>query len=101
MFNGALSSCPSSPASSSSDDEDVDEIPSFSQSDHGSERTYDVGMGGDDDDDDVTPRRSRHGARRRDVDEEDDDHDHLMGSGSELLRNSAFDDDMGTEDGDM
>ncbi|GLE07606.1 hypothetical protein PINS_up018209 [Pythium insidiosum] len=103
MFSGALSSCPSSPASSSSEDEDVEPVPSFSQSDQGSERTFDVGMGGDDDDDDaVGPRRSRHGPRNRNVsDDEDEDHDHLMGSGSELLRNSTFDDDMGTEDGDM
>lgn len=87
MFNGSRMSSPSS-------SEVEDDSPDSSQDDdhysgRGGRAPLDASM------EDVDAR-STHGMH-----DDDDEHDLLMGSGSELLRNSTFEEDMSTEDGDM
>lgn len=87
MFAGAIATS----ASSSDDDDDDDDDDSSSSSDpdeshDASSSASQVVVGMDDDE-------SEHKAARRwNHDDADEDHDHLMGSGNELLRNSSFED---------
>ncbi|TYZ61994.1 hypothetical protein PybrP1_010902 [[Pythium] brassicae (nom. inval.)] len=78
MFAGAIAE------SSSSSDEDGDSSSSSSEpDDDGAAAGTSVGMD-DDESEQKVPRRWH--------DDVDDDHDHLMGSGNELLRNNSFED---------
>lgn len=76
MFNGALAN-----SISSSDEEDDNS--SSSEPDDDGENVAVVGME-DEESEQKVPRRWN--------EEVEEDHDHLMGSGNELLRNSSFED---------
>lgn len=76
MFNGAL-------ANSISSSEEEDDNSSSSEPDDDGENVAVVGME-DEECEQKVPRRWN--------EEVEEDHDHLMGSGNELLRNSSFED---------